>query len=183
MTLERRSDDRFICVQLSKAALILARGNSPDIQSVGVGSSGYSFALQVDESSTQQPIRTLRYSRNRDERELECSNVVSDYPVRLIDDTVVSGVTLQAAKSAVTARLAGIGVAMMFDSKRARSRIGGTQVDTAMLYSSSGGGRVPVNSIDSLRSYPERARDLSERYFEGANESFAQILDVIGDRP
>jgi hypothetical protein len=104
----------------------------------------------------------------REQRLLEVS-VPDDLPETplLIDDLAVSGLTLSLAARALPKTPEILAVGMQFDSRRTRKRMDVTDVRTGFTYRSPVG-NPPINSVQALRTIPERLEALAERYFSNS---------------
>lgn len=111
-------------------------------------------------------INVLKNSRQRENRILEASSLKTpDAPRYLIDDVAVSGMTLAAARCALSPlREDDVAiVGMAFKSKRLARRAG--TVKAAITYSQENGGRTPINTLQSLKANTTLRQEYAQRYF------------------
>ena len=142
---------------------------------IGLGASGGRFAQIVSPGCAQQKIETISFSRERANRVLACEIISRSSPVTLIDDIAVSGATFRQAIQSVKAKTQTVGSGLLYDSKTTRKEIGLQDIRSPIIFSRVGGGRVPINSIDSLVNFPERCQELADRYFGGGSELFDSL--------
>jgi len=172
---------------LSRGLFIFVETNflAEDIQSrvkgnmiVGVGNSGSKLAQLVVPGSPKIEVRTLEYSRQRDQRVLEVGDVPEAAgPMTLIDDIVVSGLTL-ARVAAEIGEEVDASVGLLYKSKSA-TKLAGVPITYSFRYSRDGGGTPPINSAESLLENPDRLNALSERYFLGNEREFGKLLEGL----
>ena len=124
----------------------------------------------------QQKIETISFSRERANRVLACETISRSRPVILVDDIAVSGSTLRQAIQSVNAKTQTIGLGLLYDSRTTRNEIGVQDVRSPIIFSRDGGGKLPINSIDSLVNFPERCQELANRYFGGSSELFDSLV-------
>lgn len=175
---------RFICVDLEQLAAKTARGIC-DISKenlLAVGSSGYKFAQFINPQVGFIEVETLRFDRERDKRSLRVSEFATEKNMVLVDDLAVSGLTLAVAAKSIspTPNMAVVG--MLFKSKTTRRLIGANDIRSGLTYTCIGGGRPPINSLASLREYPERAKELAQKYFGVFDNQFCEVINQEGER-
>lgn len=122
------------------------------------------------------PIETVQFAQERERRQLRAELVeVEGLPV-LVDDLAVSGTTLAVATSYVAPEAQTAGVGMLYDSRTTRRSIGIQDIRSGLVYAREQGGRPPVNSLDSLRAFPDRCEALAERYFAEDQAAFCELI-------
>lgn len=161
---------------------LAAKGVSQD-RLVGVGNSGTELCEMIAGRKVPNvDVRTTNYKRERSERSLEVGEIPNVSAPVLIDDIAVSGLTLGQVvgnfKQAGRPTEAAVGFSMK--SKRMRRLIGlGESFSSLVTYSLEGGGSPPINSISSLRSFPDRRDELIEKYFSSVNDEFEQLIEEM----
>lgn len=142
-----------------------------EIQSVvGVGNSGFSFARRFSSCCRQIPVTTVEFSKERFNRVLMIDEQVFDSTPVLVDDLAVSGLTMSTVIEGVSPTPDVVAVGMLFNSKSATKLIGVRDLRYGFKYSRIGGGRPPINSVETLWQIPERCGELAMKYF-GVNQS------------
>ena len=167
----------FIVVRLPLLAARLKEQLSPEEIGavVGVGDSGTRFARMIRSDAPTIDVTTLEFNRDRSKRELHVQGTTQPNDV-LVDDIGVSGTTIEAVRK-MAGDVALVAIGLLYDSSTTRRRMG-IAVRAGVLYTRTGGGTPPINSISSLRENPERLDDLASRYFTSTN--VAQLFkDII----
>ena len=124
-------------------------------------------------------VRTIGFSRQREQRRLEADVITASSRKLVVDDIMVSGLTLALARSvlAPTPRTALVG--MQYASKTARKRAGFADLRTVVTYSKSGGGIPPLNAVRTLAQYQERLDALCERYFPTVGQAIGGLIKEV----
>lgn len=143
---------------------------------VGLGASGSIFASTMNVSCQTIDVKTLKFDRERKNRILEV-NLPSNLPAEpiLVDDVMVSGKTLGDVSCKIgKSCLAAVGLA--FKSKSSQKRANVKELIAGLEFCREGGGYIPLNSIDSLKEFPDRLNVLTRKYFLSCEDEFKQAI-------
>lgn len=173
-----RPGGRFICIDLDLLAVRLGCQFDPArlCNIVAVGSSGTGFARRFAPACPTLPIETTAFNRQRELRQLLAEPLAFDGEPILVDDLAVSGLTLAVANRALQPAAQTAGVGMLYGSKTTMRMIGLDDIRYGLMYVRQQGGRPPVNSLDSLRAFPDRCQVLAERYFSAQQAAFCDLI-------
>jgi hypothetical protein len=169
-------------VNLRNLALATLELYEKDRQIIAVGSSADDIVRYwpEDYSVVALPVRTMRESRDRGQRQLEIGEVeLTAGRCCFVDDVAVSGLTLATARNALPETTDGMAVVgMAWNSRRLRQRVAG--LESAIRYQQEGGGTPAVNTLATLAANPERRKEYADRRFgdaralEGIIEAYTQ---------
>lgn len=174
----RNQTDIFICVNLDDlAARVSNLMNDDEIERVaGVGNSGFAFARRVSGECKKIPVETSKFSKTREGRVLLVDQIKFETEPVLVDDLAVSGLTLSTVLDKVMPSPDVAVVGMLYNSKTTRKLIGVGDLRYGFSYSRIGGGRPPINSIETLWRLPERCGELALKYFSGEQVAFCTSI-------
>lgn len=154
--------------KLSLATLKLCQ-QERQVVAVGNGSRDITCYWPEERQVAHLPVRTVRESRDRRQRQLEVDEVMLPPAARcFVDDVAVSGLTLAAARQALPARDDDMAVVGMAWKSRRLRRQAGMALQGAVIYRQEGGGTPAVNTLATLAAKPELRKDYAYRRFGNA---------------
>ena len=175
----RSAGGHFICVEMELIAQDISSRLMNDTKIVGVGRSGTRLARRIDPEAPAVASDDALFNKVREYRYLDIGPVPEGLPdaVTIVDDLVVSGVTLREVDEAMAKESIDTAaeVGFLYKSKRTRRRAG-MSIGYSFRYSMEGGGSPPINSVATLLQYPERMQDLAERYFPTQGGLLSELL-------
>lgn len=176
-------NERIIPINLKSLAVTALVLCDCDRQIITVGTSATDITGFWPQSLDLNPmtVTALTESRRREERVLTVQELNLEGPRYFVDDVAVSGLTLEAARRAVSPGrsddVALVGLA--WKSRRMQRRVG-MELRSAAYYQQEGGGRPAINSLSTLATKSDLRREYALRKF-GDSESLENIIKIYAE--